>query len=1113
MASFYNEQVLKLDLKQQQPNAIPRFVQYDSATLKIELYDNGKKYDVSKAEEFVISIKRPDGEMLSGLAKYEDGFIVYSLTKQDLDQLGEVQARLQVYEGRKRISSLSFRYDVYEDYETVGSAEEQTLLSQLFTQLHDALTEAQRQGKYAENRGDYANSSGDYAMDAGNSQKMRWLMYVNTLAERNTKYPNPLNGDVVYVVNVDGMAGGAVYRYNSIQQPASWELISGYDTSIVQDIYNILSTKESREEVKRITDSLNKRLDDLTIGGRNLLKNSNELKENNTYNFARYYFDEDIKDGEEVTVSLKGQLGSDRTAFTLYNSGGYVFLTSLYPSHQKDGIYTTTFNWRTQRENTIAENKWLNVYQTESAGTTASKIEWIKLEKGNKATDWSPAPEDLVKYTDINADNDSINFGHVEIGGDKVAQTIVGKAGALDLLGKNIDLSKNTKADTLIRSTSLDNTYKNIGGIRNAILTPDSVTSPTIKVDTPLLDKLLNNAAFKIQESHIEQLSFDKIKGGTATFGGSGENGMFQILDINDNAIMKADYEQAAMSEIAVGTLTAENIISDRVVSRMSLPREYIINKTKYGYLEEAVTLSEVNANLATGNTRERVFTGTTSYSLTHTYNLQNTSETLLEGEKYTISFDISNISGANSGFIDIRPHSSSQETVTIDIRTGKGKATWTQPVNSDQILIYRDIVGQSRHDISFTLSNIKIESGDVATTYIEQITDKESSDTVEVWYAGSIQQAVDSIPTYVDNYVHLFIDTITDDDQVRLEGKMGTGWIRFYYNIKKNYNSFYFNNKIRVDVYGGGTDASYNTGLFPYSGRAVIEYLKNDYSIVKNINMHGDGGQRDGISVRQGSSVLARDCNFYNVEYGLYVTENSQATAIKVAGTAEQYGWYVNWGSSIWGSGTVRPMGKLGSRRLVNGGRDMTDFTVESPPKVTNPPKVVVPKRVTKKWSTTAARTTYRSRPTNFTITFMRDFPIQGQWPDAWGQRDGAWYFGSNMRSTLKGKKIIRVRVSVGRSAYNSQGWVGRRKFTLKMHNYASKPAANKNPTLKYGSASYSGYLALGERKWFDVTSTFKSEIASGRFAGFGVTTNSTSKYEYMAMAKSLTVEVTYEE
>ena len=1107
MASFYNEQVLKLDLKQQQPNAIPRFVQYDSATLKIELYDNGKKYDVSKAEEFVISIKRPDGEMLSGLAKYEDGFIVYSLTKQDLDQLGEVQARLQVYEGRKRISSLSFRYDVYEDYETVGSAEEQTLLSQLFTRLHDALTEAQRQGNYAENRGDYANSSGDYAMDAGNSQKMRWLMYVNTLAERNTKYPNPLNGDVVYVVNVDGMAGGAVYRYNSIQQPASWELISGYDTSIVQDIYNILSTKESKEEVRRITDALNKRLDDLTIGGRNYFSNTlNVYDTTGTYGYRKVSDDNTPK-----VVTIKDRDTS-------------VDISNIYFGFTKSGIDASGgVRWeilKGVRERELDADESLKGFnyisflpKTQATLDKLSRRFYIKVENGTKPSDWSPAPEDLVKYTDINADNDSINFGHVEIGGDKVAQTIVGKAGALDLLGNNIDLSKNTKADTLIRSTSLDNTYKNIGGIRNAILTPDSVTSPTIKVDTPLLDKLLNNAAFKIQESHIEQLSFDKIKGGTATFGGSGENGMFQILDINDNAIMKADYEQAAMSEIAVGTLTAENIISDRVVSRMSLPREYIINKTKYGYLEEAVTLSEVNANLAIGNTRERVFTGTTSYSLTHTYNLQNTSETLLEGEKYTISFDISNISGANSGFIDIRPHSSSQETVTIDIRTGKGKATWTQPVNSDQILIYRDIVGQSRHDISFTLSNIKIESGDVATTYIEQITDKESSDTVEVWYAGSIQQAVDSIPTYVDNYVHLFIDTITDDDRVVLEGKMGTGWIRFYYNIKKNYNSFYFNNKIRVDVYGGGTDFAYNTGLFPYSGRSVIEYHKNDYSIVKNINMHGDGGQRDGISVRQGSSVLARDCNFYNVEYGLYVTENSQATAIKVAGTAEQYGWYVNWGSSIWGSGTVRPMGKLGSRRLVNGGRDMTDFTVESPPKVTNPPKVVVPKRVTKKWSTTAARTTYRSRPTNFTITFMRDFPIQGQWPDAWGQRDGAWYFGSNMRSTLKGKKIIRVRVSVGRSAYNSQGWVGRRKFTLKMHNYASKPAANKNPTLKYGSASYSGYLALGERKWFDVTSTFKSEIASGRFAGFGVTTNSTSKYEYMAMAKSLTVEVTYEE
>ena len=119
--NFHNEQILKLDVKQQQPNKIPRFVQYDSALLKIELYDNGKLYDVSRGNEFVVSAKSPDGSKVSGLAEYDGKFITYKLSKQDLEILGETEARLQVYEGRNRLSSLSFRYDVYEDFEAVGN--------------------------------------------------------------------------------------------------------------------------------------------------------------------------------------------------------------------------------------------------------------------------------------------------------------------------------------------------------------------------------------------------------------------------------------------------------------------------------------------------------------------------------------------------------------------------------------------------------------------------------------------------------------------------------------------------------------------------------------------------------------------------------------------------------------------------------------------------------------------------------------------------------------------------------------------------------------------------------------------------------------------------------
>lgn len=261
-STYQNEQILKVDLKQQQANRIPRFIQHDSAVLKMELYDDGIKYDIRDADSYIVSIKRSDGETVSGRATLDGEFVVYRLSKQDVDSVGETQARLQVYKGRNRISSLAFRYDVYEDYETVGSAEDVTLLTSLLQSVQDALQEAQNQGGYAESRGDYANASGDYAVSAGDSQKMNWLMWVPTLAERNSKYPKPKNGDTVFVAKKTADdASGAVYRYNGIKSSPGWEEISGYTTSIIQDIYNLINTKADKtalaSEVATIVGRLN----------------------------------------------------------------------------------------------------------------------------------------------------------------------------------------------------------------------------------------------------------------------------------------------------------------------------------------------------------------------------------------------------------------------------------------------------------------------------------------------------------------------------------------------------------------------------------------------------------------------------------------------------------------------------------------------------------------------------------------------------------------------------------------------------------------------------------------------------------------------------------------
>ena len=132
----------------------------------------------------------------------------------------------------------------------------------------------------------------------------------------------------------------------------------------------------------------------IKIGGRNYLKRSNQNVNNNDYNIANYSITEPIREGEIVTVSLKGNLGAGKQSFALYNSGGIVPLENLI--HKGGGLYQATFTWRINISGNIAANDTLSVWTLPNSVNANSSIEWIKLERGNTPTDWSPAPEDLL---------------------------------------------------------------------------------------------------------------------------------------------------------------------------------------------------------------------------------------------------------------------------------------------------------------------------------------------------------------------------------------------------------------------------------------------------------------------------------------------------------------------------------------------------------------------------------------------------------------------------------------------------------------------------------------------------------------------------------------------
>ncbi|WP_297606778.1 hypothetical protein [uncultured Alistipes sp.] len=133
--------------------------------------------------------------------------------------------------------------------------------------------------------------------------------------------------------------------------------------------------------------------------GRNLLKKSAVAHVNADYGLADYDLADDLKEGETVTLTLTGALGSDRTRLQAFNSGGHAVLCRI-AEFKSDGygrmVSKTTFKWtKVAPTGTPPSNKFLRIYQMPSTGTSVSSIYKAKLERGNMSTDWCPAFEDF----------------------------------------------------------------------------------------------------------------------------------------------------------------------------------------------------------------------------------------------------------------------------------------------------------------------------------------------------------------------------------------------------------------------------------------------------------------------------------------------------------------------------------------------------------------------------------------------------------------------------------------------------------------------------------------------------------------------------------------------
>ena len=208
------------------------------------------------------------------------------------------------------------------------------------------------------------------------------------------------------------------------------EVKSDANTAIEQTESSILSTVSSTYATKTALNTTNNNviaaqasadaaqddIDNLEVGGRNLFSgyDENEIQLNDyqdTGSFTQFFdcltFDPTETVGETYTISFWAKSPNGPTPLSIYNQNGlpryFYFPRTLMTSALGDEweYFTCTITNADMGESyTGTYYNRLEFYASAQMGVLIKKI---KVENGTRATDWTPAPEDMATSDDLTA--------------------------------------------------------------------------------------------------------------------------------------------------------------------------------------------------------------------------------------------------------------------------------------------------------------------------------------------------------------------------------------------------------------------------------------------------------------------------------------------------------------------------------------------------------------------------------------------------------------------------------------------------------------------------------------------------------------------------------------
>lgn len=306
------------------------------------------------------------------------------------------------------------------------------------------------------------------------------------------------------------------------------ETLGGYYTKAEADAAIITKANE-------INLSVDSKIEGVQIGARNLIpgtdfggesKRYERLEGNSTEGGFHFVPAVQIESGTEYTLSANMRGNANIVFYQICSEGGnysMVWVTRAKLSETDYQRFTITFS--------VAESRvFEDVYICTQWGDGNTLVgDWfeiepnsLKLEKGNKATDWTPAPEDMATASDV-----------AEINGE--IASVTESISALDVKANNITASVKeieTKADNAINSVN--------GSIET--LTKEVSSKMTKEAVSLEIQTVLENGASKVVTKTGFTLDEDGLtveKSGTEMKTQITENGM--TVYQNDEEVLTAN--------------------------------------------------------------------------------------------------------------------------------------------------------------------------------------------------------------------------------------------------------------------------------------------------------------------------------------------------------------------------------------------------------------------------------------------------------------------------------------------------------------------------------------------------------------------------------------------